>query len=422
MISICSNYTNTHGQQIRESIKMRIYNIVAVALILFVSFGSAYADDIQDELNEIKNRLNQLERIVNQQNETINQQNEVIEQKSKEIEELAQNANSGSGEGDGWFNKIEISGVAEVEAGYNDPDEGDSSSDIVLATAEIGIAAEVNEWVSAETVLLFEEDDTDLEVDVAVVTIANPNKPWFISSGLMYEPFGTFETNLISDPLTLEIAETRETSVLAGIESNGFRGGVYVFNGDLSEDGDDDIDNFGAFVGYAQENDVSSFAVNLGYINDIGDSDTLQDTIQENIDAAAVEYSDQVGGFSVDGIFTYGPFNVIAEYIMATDDFEANELTYRTGGAEPEAFNIEVGYSFNVGGIPMTAALAYQGTDEAVVLELPEERIIGGLSAEIFDSTALSFEWAHDDDYSDSDGGTGEFGGDTITTQLAVEF
>jgi len=400
-------------------------NVTALLLALplaLISFGNLHASEIEDELNAIKARLSQLEIIVNKQNDTINQQNEVIEQKSKEIEALAQNANADSGAGDGWFSNIEISGVAEVEAGYNDPDEGDSSSDIVLATAELGIAAEVNKWVSAETVLLFEEDDTDLEVDVAVVTIANPNKPWFVSSGLMYEPFGTFETNLISDPLTLEIAETRETSILAGIESNGFRGGVYVFNGDLSEQGDNDIDNFGAFMGYAQENDNSSFAINLGYINDIGDSDTLQDTIQDNIDAAAVEYSDQVAGISIDGLFAYGPFNFIAEYIMATDEVEANELGFKTGGAEPEAYNLEVGYSFNVRGIPMTVALAYQATDEAVGLELPEERITGGLSAEIFDGTALSFEWAHDDDYSDSDGGTGEFGGDTITSQLAVEF
>ncbi|QMU61136.1 MAG: LbtU family siderophore porin [Gammaproteobacteria bacterium] len=401
---------------------MSIFKFLVTSLVILATFENVYANDIQDEISAIKARLNQLEQIVNKQSETINQQNDVIEEKSKQIEELVQNSNTNSESDDGWFNKIEISGVTEVEAGYNDPDDGESSSDIVLATAELSVAAEVNEWVSAETVLLFEEDDTDLEVDVAIVTIANPNKPWFVSSGLMYEPFGMFETNLISDPLTLEIAETRETSVLAGIEHNGFSGGVYVFNGDLSEKGDDDIDNFGAFAGYMQENENSSFAINLGYINDIGDSDNLQDVIQDNIDAAAVEYSDQVGGFSIDGIFTYGPFNVIAEYIMATDDFEANELTYRTGGAEPEAFNIEVGYSFNVGGVPMTAALAYQGTDEAVALELPEERIIGGLSAEIFDGTALSFEWAHDDDYSDSDGGTGEFGGDTITSQLAVEF
>lgn len=401
---------------------MRKMSHAVAMLVTLIGSGPVHAGEIEDELAAIKARLGQLEQMVNKQNLIIDQQNDVIEQKSKEIEALAQNSNSDSDSDDGWFNNIEISGVAEVEAGYNDPDQGQSNSDIVLATAELGIAAEVNDWVSAETVLLFEEDDTDLEVDVALVTIANPEQPWFVSSGLFYEPFGTFETNLISDPLTLEIAETRESSVLVGVEKNGFSGGMYAFNGDLSEDGDDDIDNFGVFAGYAQETENGSFAANLGYINDIGDSDTLQDVIQENIDAATVEYSDQVAGISIDGKFTYGSLNVFAEYIMATDDFEAAELPFKTGGAEPEAFNVEVGYSFNVRGIPMTVALAYQGTDEAAALELPEERIIGGLSAEIFDRTSLSFEWAHDDDYSDSDGGTGEFGGDTITSQLAVEF
>jgi len=408
----------------------KLYSFVFAALVTFTSFGNAQAGEIEDELQAIgeiedelqaiKARLEQLESIVNKQNDTINKQNDVIEAKSKQIEELAQRSEDSNGNGDGWFNNIEIGGVAEVEAGYNDPDEGDESSDIVLATAELSVAAQVNEWVSAETVLLYEEDDTDLEVDAAVITIANPDKPWFVSAGLMYEPFGTFETGLISDPLTLEIAETRESSVLAGIEKNGFAGGVYGFNGDLSEKGDDDIDNFGAFAGYSKEHDNGSFAVNVGYINDIGDSDTLQDTIQDNI--GTEEYSDQVAGFSVDAMYNHGPFTFIAEYIAALDDFESNELAFKAGGAEPQAYNVEFDYNFNVGGVPVTAAIAYQGTDEAVALELPEERIIGGISAEIFDGTALSFEWAHDEDYSSSDGGTDEFGGDTITSQLAVEF
>ena len=398
-----------------------IFNSLSVILVLLFSSPSD-ASNIEEELTAIKARLGQLERMINQQNTVIEKQNEIIEAKTEKIEELAANIKSDEN-GSGWFSDIEIGGVTEVEASYNNPDEGDSSSDIVLATAELGVAAQVNDWVSAETTLLFEEDDTDLEVDVAVVTIAPPEGSWFVQSGLMYEPFGTFETNLISDPLTLEIAETRESSVLAGIEHNGFSGGVYIFNGDLSEDGDDDIDNFGAFAGYAHESESgSNFAINVGYINDIGDSDTLQEVIQENIDAAAVDYSDYVGGISIDAMYSRGPFNVVAEYIKATDDFEAAELPFKTGGAEPEAFNLEVGYSFNAGNIPMTAALAYQGTDEAVALELPEERIMAGLSAEILDNTALSIEWIHDDDYSASDGGTDEFGGTTVTSQLAVEF
>ncbi len=391
-----------------------------ILVILFLN--TAYASNIEEELSSIKARLDQLERIVQHQSSVIEKQNELIEAKTQQIKELASNVKSKESSS-GWFSNIEIGGVAEVEAFYNNPDEGDSNSDIVLATAELEVASQVNDWVSAETTLLFEENDTDLEVDVAVITIAPPEGAWFIQSGLMYEPFGTFETNLISDPLTLEIAETRESSVLAGIEHNGFRGGVYIFNGDLSEDGDEDIDNFGAFAGYAHESENgSNFAINLGYINDIGDSDTLQEVIQENIEAAAVEYSDYVGGISIDAMYSYGPFNVVAEYIKATDDFEADELAFKDGGAEPEAFNLEVGYNFYIGSIPMTAALAYQGTDEAVALELPEERIITGVSAEIFDATSLSIEWAHDEDYSNSEGGTDEFGGNTITSQLAVEF
>ncbi len=206
-----------------------------------------------------------------------------------------------------------------------------------------------------------------------------------------------------------------------GIDANGFSGGIYVFNGELAEDGDD-IDNFGAFIGYGQKDENSSFAINAGYITDIGDTDTLQDVIQNNLDVSAAEYSDHVGGVAVSGMATFRSFNFYAEYLTATDDFEVNELVFDGDGAKPEAFNIEAGYSFNVSGIDMTAAIAYQRTDEAVALELPEERIIGGLSAEIFDNTSLSIEWAHDDDYSDSEGGTDELAGGTITSQLAVEF
>ena len=68
-----------------------------------------------------------------------------------------------------------------------------------------------------------------------------------------------------------------------------------------------------------------------------------------------------------------------------------------------------------------TAAIGYQGTREALDLELPKRRWIAGFSIDILENTALSFEWAHDKDYSSSDGGTGE-NANTVTTQLAVEF
>ena len=47
---------------------------------------------------------------------------------------------------------------------------------------------------------MYEEDDTDLEVDVATITIADPDGPWFVTGGQQYLPFGAFETNMVSGP------------------------------------------------------------------------------------------------------------------------------------------------------------------------------------------------------------------------------
>lgn len=388
-----------------------------------------------EELAAIKARMKALESQVQDQSRTIQAQERALKEKDRQIQEFVSNPRIRKGEaGGGWFQNVEIGGVVEIEAGYNDPDEGDSESDVVVATAEIGIAAQINDWTSSEITLLYEEDDTDLEVDVAIISIANPDGPWFTTAGQQYVPFGTYETNLVSDPFTLELGETRETALLAGVELNGFVGGVYGFNGDIDEDGDSKIDSFGAFAGYGHENENSSFAVNVGYINNIADSDGLQDTINDNIDDPdgdpmtddAVDFDDQVAGVTIDGMFTTGPFTFIAEYTTATDDFTSVELPYKSGGAEPSAFNVEAAYSFMIAGKDATLAVAYQETDEAVALELPEERISAAISVGVMDNTTLSLEWAHDNDYSKSDrdavGLDEKVGGDTITGQLAVEF
>lgn len=371
-------------------------------------------EQFAEELAAINARINHLEK-------TVQTQNAVIQEKDRQINELVSNPRIREQTG-GWFDRVEISGVIEIEAGHNNPDTGDSSSDIVVATAEIGIAAQINDWVAGELTLLYEEDDTDLEVDVAIITIADPDGPWFVMGGQQYVPFGTYETNMVSDPLTLEIGETRETAILGGLESEGFMGAFYVFNGDLDEDGDSDIDAFGTVAGFSTENENNSFTAHIGYVSDIGDSDGLQDTISDNLAMVPADYDDQVPGVTVDAMFTTGPFTFIAEYTTATDSFHMNELAFKSKGAEPSAFNVEAGYSFTIAGKDATAAIAYQETDEAVALGLPEQRAAVALSVDVMENTTVSLEWAHDDDYSTSDGGTGENGGDTATAQLAVAF
>lgn len=313
--------------------------------------------------------------------------------------------------GDVALKGVEFGGVLEAEASYNSDYDDNDTSDLVLSTAEFAVSAEVNDWVSAEVTALYEEDDTDLEIDVASITIANGI--WFATVGQQYLPFGSFETGAVSDPLTLELAEARESALLVGVESEGFSASAYLFNGDNKKHGDDEINSFGAALGYSLE----GFSVNLGYISNLGDSDSLQEFAAVDADGE-VNTEEHVAGYSVDLMYNMGDLTLIAEYIAAIDEFEDGELENN----EPSTWNFEIGYSFALSGKDASVAFAYQGSDEARNgLELPEQRLLAALSVEVFENTALSFEYAYDSDYEEKDGGTDE-NASTVTALLSYEF
>ena len=323
-------------------------------------------------------------------------------------------------EEDAWFNAVKIGGLVELEGSYTDPYGGNDETDAVVATVELGLAAQVHDWVGGEVVLLHEEDDTEpIEVDVATVTVGPLGGPWSFTGGQYYLPFGTFETSLISDPLTLEVGEIRETALQFGVSSSGFHGAVYGFNGDNNRGGRERISGYGGVAGYFMKSGGSEFGLNLSYITDIGDSDSLQGVIADTLGSNDV--ADRVPGWAVGAKFRFREVSLIGEYLAALDSFQANEVLFGGGGAKPSSWMVEAAYDFDLASKAATLAVGYQGTDEAIALELPERRFLAGLSVEVVEQVALAVEWAHDDDYGGTDGGTGN-SADTFTAQLAVEF
>lgn len=345
------------------------------------------------------------------------------------LEDALDSKQAGADSAPNWYRNIEIAGLIEVEAGYLSPYEGDSESDIVLATAELGIHSQVNDWIEAGISFLYEQNETDLEVDTAYLTLTNADaSPLFLTAGQVYVPFGVYETNLVSDPLTLDIGEARETALQLGFEQSGFSGSLYVFNGDNNIKGKDRIEGWGANLGFEQDSDDWAWSMGAGYINDLGDSDSLHETINDTRVGAAeldpslsIDPNERTAGWTLNAAASFGPFSLIGEYLSATDDFDPISLEFKGEGARPSAWNIEAGYSFSLMGRESVAAVAYQGTREALALELPKERWLLGWSIEIFDRTSLGLEWARDRDYNARDGGTGK-SADTFTAQLAVEF
>ena len=129
---------------------------------------------------------------------------------------------------------------------------------------ELGIGAKIVDHVSGDILFLY-EDGENIIVDEAFITINGEDVvPIYLRAGEFYVPFGNFETHMISDPLTLEIAETREAALQVGLETGGFYASAFIFNGDVDEiDADDDhVDNFGANVGLGLEKDA--FNIDVG--------------------------------------------------------------------------------------------------------------------------------------------------------------
>lgn len=315
---------------------------------------------------------------------------------------------------------IVISGTVEVEAGFVNSDiTGDDTSDIVLSTVELGVDAMVVGPASGHVLFLYEEDDTPLDVDEGYIMISDKDKcPAYMQVGLMYVPFGNFETNMVSDPLTLELAETRESAILVGMDLSGMYGRVYAFNGDVDEYGEDDkIQSYGVALGYAIVADAIAVDAGIGWTSNMFDSDAIGDHMDEN----SAIINDAIPGFAVHAVACFEPFVLICEYVAATDD---PEVDYGSGFVEndsPWACNIEIGYTHGIMGKETTFGAAWQATDNCLFLELPETRLLCAMGVEVVENLGVSLEYAYDTDYDESDGGTDE-NASTITVQLALEF
>lgn len=316
-----------------------------------------------------------------------------------------------------WAERITLSGLIEVEANYedvdsDDPDTDGDSSDLTLATVELGVDVDIAKHVSGHVLFLWEEDDTDpVEVDEGFITLDGEDVvPLYLSAGKMYVPFGYYESHFISDPITLELGETNESALKGGFVYQGLELSVAAFNGDVDETGEDNhIESYvGSAVYSLPEETVKDLGLMLGvsYISNIAESDGLEGETPGEI-------ADYVGGL---GAFVSVSFRdrffFEAEYIGATDSFEAGELNFDDGQAlKPKAWNFEFAF------VPidrLEVGVRYEGGDDLGGFQ-PEEQYGAVASYGLFENTALSLEYLHGEFENDDER-------DLVTAQLGIEF
>jgi hypothetical protein len=214
---------------------------------------------------------------------------------------------------------------------------------------------------------------------------------------------------MVSDPFTLTLAETRENTIQVGYHSGSFTTAVYVFNGTNKQDlgAANKIDNFGLQLAYERHD----YTFGLSYLNDIGDSDGLQDAISTTLGSNDIR--EHIAGVAINMGVTMNDITVLAEYVSATDVFAAGELD--TVAAQPSASHFEIAYGLTLGGHRSTLALALQGSEEASALEIAESRTMAVLAVDLLKQGTLALEYASENTY---DGSQSHI----ITAQFAIAF
>lgn len=277
-----------------------------------------------------------------------------------------------------------INGLVEVEI---------TADSIAASTVGLGISKQVNDMVSAEMSLLYEGATTD--IDTASITIAPQTGGWHITTGQFYIPFGSFNSNMISDPITLEMAETGANALQIGYEDSGFAISAYTAAGATS------LDTMGANINYNYEKDSTRFVIDLGYTNNLGKS--------AGISADLV--TDAVIGQSVMAMVEMDGFSLVYENIAAATAFTSGTLLT---GNMPIATNIEMAYGFDLGGKETTVAIAAQTSEGANDL-FAKNRNLFTISSMIMQGTSLGLEYMQETDYA-------SVITSAITAKLAVEF
>jgi len=316
-----------------------------------------------------------------------------------------------------WAEKITLSGLIEVEGSYEDVDYDDpgtpdeDSSDITLATVELGIDADITKHVGGYVLFLWEDGDSSVNLDEGFIILDGEDVvPLYMNIGQLYVPFGYFESHFISDPLTLEIGETREGAVKAGYTNEWIEASVSVFNGDVEEAGDDDshIDDFVASINITPNiSEDLSLSFGASYISNIADSDGLEGETSGTIE-------EDVAGMGAFASIAYKErFFLILEYVSAIDNFNAGDLSFDNGrDLEPETWNIEFAF------LPfedLELAVRYEGGNDLGDDYLPDTRYGGVVSYSLFEATTLAAEYLHSSYDNDDEA-------DTVTVQLGVEF
>ncbi|HAK88141.1 MAG TPA: hypothetical protein DCP24_03530 [Nitrospiraceae bacterium] len=127
-----------------------------------------------------------------------------------------------------WAKRMKLSGLLESEYRWKKHKDisdknSNSISDLYIRKLELGIEAELTDWIKANSVLNSEwigdsvnNGDEKIAVDQAIITFQKEDFPLYLVFGKRTQPFGVFENHLVTDPMTQDAYETKRVGATIG--------------------------------------------------------------------------------------------------------------------------------------------------------------------------------------------------------------
>lgn len=324
---------------------------------------------------------------------------------------------------------LEIGGHVDLDWIHTRPEYQDGYTNIGLSEAGLSLAATITDWAAVEAGFLYEHTDLGERQNVfgseaafletATFHVSIPEGPWSLVAGRQFLPFGVFDTRMISEPLTLEVAETNEISISLGWNSGGLRAALFGFGKNDGLESANGLAGYGVAFSYSSEREEAGLALNLALTSDFSYSANMVGLLADT--TANKGPADRITGLSAHAALRYGVATLIAEYVGALESYATREMEFAGRGAQPASWLLEAAYDFDAGGRTATAAIGYQATRQALALELPARRLLAIVSVQLAEPFTLAVEWGRDSDYAAGKGGTGE-SASFVTVQFSWAF
>lgn len=321
---------------------------------------------------------------------------------------------------------VDISGAFAPSISYNTDYSGGSSSSLAINRAEVDFGVYASPWITGYLSLAYKGTGADKNAAIVKrgwVTVGNLNEaPVYFSLGQMYVPFGSYSSNMLSDPIVKTLFRISAPTAVLGYASQVGPGNLYAqaygYQGPVSESvkAGTIINGWGAGLGYkGKYASHVGYDVGVGYTNNIANASGQMAVVYP---AGQVTGGGSNSGFNNDGSkklahnvagldvhvkASFDNISMVGEWISALRDYSASDLQYNAKRARISAMHVEGNYAFDFMGRNSGVFLGYDRSWQSLALGVPEQSITTGVSSSPWHYTIATLEYRHDMNYKKGD-------------------